>query len=122
MTEPITSLPEAVAALGALPMPAGSAPTVEELQATIGRLERKVDSLKSELKRSDDEYEVACAERARYQLAWKSARERAQNHSETVDRVADERNAYVSWLENAELQLLDANQISDWRAIGRDPR
>lgn len=94
--------------------------TVEDLLAENALLQRKVDSLKSELKRSDDEYEVAIAERDRYQLAWKSARRRAQNHSETVDRLATERDAYVDWLESAELQLVDVNRIADWRAVGRD--
>jgi hypothetical protein len=65
MTEPITSLSEAVADRGALPMPTGSTLAVEELQAENVRLRRKVDSLKAELKRSDAEYEVACGERDR---------------------------------------------------------
>ena len=93
---------EAVADRGALPMPVGSTPTVDELLATIARLGRKVDSLKSELKRSDDEYEAVVGERARYRLAWQSARERAQAYGEGILRVVEDRESYQGWLKEAE--------------------
>lgn len=47
--------------------------TVDELLAEIALLQRKVDSLKQELKRSDDEYEAAIAERDRARTALREA-------------------------------------------------
>ena len=63
MTEPITSLPEAVAKNGAIPAPAGSDLTVDGLLAENALLQRKLASLKAEQDRCDAEYAEAIRER-----------------------------------------------------------
>jgi uncharacterized small protein (DUF1192 family) len=63
VTEPITSLPAAVAKNGAIPAPAGSDLTVDGLLAENAVLQRKLARLKAELKRSDDEYAEVTRER-----------------------------------------------------------
>lgn len=65
MTGPIRDVESAVRELGALPMPAGPAPTVDELLAENARLKRKVDSLKALQERDDAEYAQAIKERDR---------------------------------------------------------
>lgn len=74
MTEPITDLPTAVAALGALPMPAGSTRPIEDLDVPLPTLRDRMAALVERQKRD------AAAERLRLLLA-------EQSHQ--VDTAAD---------------------------------
>ncbi|MFD8008147.1 hypothetical protein [Streptomyces mirabilis] len=100
--------------------PLHEAETAQKKQAA--ELERLRDDnvrLVDQQAKDDDEFAQAVAERDRYRLAWKSARERAQSSSETILRVVKDRESYQGWLkqEQAATELL-RDRIAELEAAG----
>lgn len=96
MTGPIRDVESAVRELGALPMPAGPALTVEELLAENALLKRKVASLKEQQEKDDAEYAEVIADRDRAQRRLAVADRLSLPEKLKVDTIAPEyRNGYV---------------------------
>lgn len=72
---------------------------------TIPDLRRNVTHHEDGKKRWRDRAEKAEAERDRFRLAWKSARERAVAYGEGILRAVGDRESYQSWLKEAEGRL-----------------
>ncbi|MFJ2399787.1 hypothetical protein ACIOUE_00685 [Streptomyces xanthochromogenes] len=71
-------------------------------RSTIPDLRRNVEHYEAGKKRWRARAERAEAERDRFSLAWKSARERAAAYGEGILRVVGEREQYAAWLKAAE--------------------
>lgn len=87
MTEPITDLPAAVAALGALPMPAGSPRPISDLDVPLPTLRDRMAALVERQKQE------AAAERLRLLLA-----EQSDSRPATPGEIKEQRH----WLHDAD--------------------
>ncbi|MFF7308109.1 hypothetical protein [Streptomyces sp. NPDC008137] len=84
------------------------AETAQEKQtARIAELEAEIQRLREQQAKDDDKYVQATAERDRFRLAWKSARERAQAYGEGILRVVKDRESYQQWLKQAEARVAE---------------
>lgn len=72
---------------------------------SLDRLQHMVAGLKDQQEKDDAEYAAVIAERDRYQLAWQSARFRAQAYGEGVLRHVADRDAWKGWCKQAEARV-----------------
>jgi chromosome segregation ATPase len=71
-------------------------------RSTLPELRRTIQHHEDGKKRWRDRAVKAEGERARFKLAWASARFRAEAHGEGILRVVKDREAYQGWLKQAE--------------------
>lgn len=71
----------------------------------------EIQYLRGQRAADDEEYVQATAERDRYRLAWRSARERAQAYNEGILRHVADRDTWKRWLKEAEARVAELEAL-----------
>lgn len=86
---------------------------VDRLREELADQKRTTDYFAQQSTRRLDRAQKAEGERARFKVAWASARQRAQAYGEGIERVVKDRESYQGWLKQTEARVAELEAERD---------